>query len=89
MEDPEPRTTGCEECTAQGERWVRLRLCAACGHVGCCHDSKLTHAGRHAAATGHPVIRSLEPHEHWAWCYRDEVSVALGAQDPRPSPSAS
>lgn len=78
MGDPEPRTTGCEECMAQGEQWVRLRLCTECGHVGCCDDSKLTHASRHAAATDHPVIRSLESDEHWAWCYRDEVSAALG-----------
>jgi CPA2 family monovalent cation:H+ antiporter-2 len=31
-----PRTRGCEECLATGDRWVHLRLCLTCGHVGCC-----------------------------------------------------
>jgi hypothetical protein len=31
-----PRTPdGCEECLAAGMRWVHLRLCQECGHVGC------------------------------------------------------
>ena len=25
---------GCEECLADGGRWVHLRLCLSCGHVG-------------------------------------------------------
>jgi hypothetical protein len=28
-------------------------------------------------ATGHPVIRSLEPGENWLWCYADELIFVL------------
>jgi uncharacterized UBP type Zn finger protein len=51
---------------------VHLRLCETCGHVGCCDDSKNKHASAHFHATNHPVIRSLEPGEHWRYCYIDE-----------------
>ena len=31
-----PRTPkGCEECLGAGGRWVHLRVCLTCGHVGC------------------------------------------------------
>lgn len=66
-----PNTDGCEECLATGDRWVHLRLCMSCGHVGCCDSSKNKHATRHFRATGHPVVRSLEPGERWGWCYVD------------------
>lgn len=68
-----PGGAGCEECSKTGDSWVHLRLCEACGHVGCCDDSKSKHATAHFHATGHPVIRSLEPGEDWRWCYVDEV----------------
>jgi hypothetical protein len=55
-----------------GERWIGLRLCLVCGHVGCCDDSKNTHATKHFQATGHPLIRSLEPGDRWGWCYVDK-----------------
>jgi uncharacterized UBP type Zn finger protein len=71
--NPAPRTTGCEECVASGDRWVHLRLCRACGHVGCCDSSKNKHATKHFQETGHPVMRSLEAGETWSWCYVDEV----------------
>lgn len=67
-----PSGAGCAECLASGGRWVHLRLCLACGHVGCCDDSPNRHAARHFHATGHPVIRSFEPGEAWAWCFEDE-----------------
>jgi len=64
---------GCEECLKMGDSWVHLRLCMQCGHVGCCDDSKNKHATKHFHATTHPIMRSLEPGEHWGWCYVDEV----------------
>ncbi len=77
-----PRAGGCEECLKTGETWVHLRACEACGHVGCCDDSKNKHATKHFHATAHPVIRSLEPGEHWRWCYVDElISSTDGAGD--------
>jgi uncharacterized UBP type Zn finger protein len=66
-----PRTRGCEECMKSGDPWIGLRLCLTCGHVGCCDDSNNTHATKHFNATGHPLIRSLEPGDRWGWCYVD------------------
>jgi hypothetical protein len=70
-----PSARGCTECLQQGGEWVHLRLCLACGHVGCCDDSPNRHATRHFHATRHPVIKSFEPGEDWAWCYDHEVMV--------------
>ena len=74
-----PSTTlGCEDCLKTGDAWVHLRECLVCGHVGCCDSSRNKHATAHFHATGHPVVRSFEPGEHWGWCYADEVMVPLG-----------
>ncbi|HEY4184406.1 MAG TPA: UBP-type zinc finger domain-containing protein [Polyangia bacterium] len=71
-----PHTKGCEECLAMGDTWVHLRLCMACGHVGCCDDSKNKHATKHFHAhKDHPLIRSLEPGEEWGWCYVDDLFI--------------
>jgi len=77
VQDVKPRTPGCEECLKNGDRWVHLRLCLSCGHVGCCDSSENKHATKHFRTTGHPVIRSLEPGEDWGWCYIDEVGFDL------------
>jgi len=75
-----PRSLGCEECLEQGGSWVHLRLCMTCGHVGCCDDSPNQHATRHFHAARHPVIKSFEPGERWAWCYvDDEVAESITA----------
>jgi len=66
---------GCAECLASGDRWVHLRLCLTCGHVGCCDSSPNRHATAHYKETGHPVIRSFEPGEDWRWCYIDDMAV--------------
>jgi CPA1 family monovalent cation:H+ antiporter len=59
----------CNGCVEEGTRWVALRRCLACGHVGCCDSSPRQHATRHFRDTAHPVIQSSEPHEDWRWCY--------------------
>ena len=64
---------GCEECLQMGDRWVHLRECMMCGHVGCCDNSKNKHATKHYHATGHPIIKSVEPGEEWGWCYPDNL----------------
>ena len=66
----EPSGTGCVECDAVGGWWVHLRRCTECGHIGCCDTSPSQHASAHAAATGHPIIRSFEPGEDWFWDFR-------------------
>ena len=73
IRDVTPSTDGCEDCLRIGSWWVHLRLCLTCGHVGCCDSSPNRHASAHARETGHPIVRSLEPGEDWAWCYVDEV----------------
>jgi uncharacterized UBP type Zn finger protein len=63
----------CEDCVKTGDRWVHLRLCLECGHVGCCDSSKNKHATKHFRSTKHPLVRSAEPGEAWVWCYVDEI----------------
>ena len=63
----------CEDCAKLGHPWVHLRLCMSCGHVACCDSSPNRHASAHYHATGHPLVRSIEPGESWIWCYRDEM----------------
>jgi len=72
---PNPTTpTGCEECLEEGGDWVHLRLCMACGHVGCCDSSVGKHATKHYQDTNHPVVRSFEPGEAWRWCFIDQAN---------------
>jgi hypothetical protein len=82
--NPAPNSTGCEECMATGGHWVHLRLCQACGHVGCCDNSPGKHATGHFHDTFHPIVRSFEPDEDWFWCYVDEFAFVL---DVPPGPS--
>jgi hypothetical protein len=64
-----PSGDGCAECEAAGGWWVHLRRCALCGQIGCCDSSPQQHASRHAASSGHPIVRSFEPGESWFWDY--------------------
>ena len=68
---------GCEDCLEIGGWWVHLRRCTSCGRILCCDNSPNRHATAHANATGHPVMRSVEPHENWFWCFVDEVAFVL------------
>ncbi|TMG76507.1 MAG: UBP-type zinc finger domain-containing protein [Betaproteobacteria bacterium] len=70
-----PSAKRCEGCLKAGDRWVQLRMCLTCGHVGCCDSSKGRHATRHFEATGHPIMQSAEPGQSWRWCYVDQVYV--------------
>jgi uncharacterized UBP type Zn finger protein len=68
---------GCEDCLRIGSKWLHLRICLTCGHVGCCDNSPNRHATAHFHESGHPIIRSLEPGEDWSWCYVDEVALGI------------
>ncbi len=68
-----PSADGCEDCLAIGDTWVHLRMCLICGHVGCCDSSKNRHATKHFRDTGHPVMKSVEPGDDWAFCYIDKI----------------
>ncbi|GAA4978267.1 UBP-type zinc finger domain-containing protein [Kineococcus glutinatus] len=79
-----PGADGCEDCLRSGGRWVHLRMCSACGHVGCCDSSPNKHATAHHHGTGHPLIRSFEPGEGWYWCYPDAVAFEVPGAPPAP-----
>ncbi|MFZ0340061.1 MAG: UBP-type zinc finger domain-containing protein [Terracidiphilus sp.] len=72
-EGVKPRTKGCEECMKLGDKWLHLRMCLECGHVGCCDSSKGRHARAHFHETKHPLIQSAERGENWRWCYVDDM----------------
>jgi CPA2 family monovalent cation:H+ antiporter-2 len=71
-----PSAMGCEDCLRTGDRWVHLRVCMICGHVGCCDSSPNRHATKHYEKTSHPIMRSMEPGENWGWCFVDEIELA-------------
>lgn len=75
-----PSGPGCAECEQASGWWYHLRRCAECGQVGCCDTSPGQHASAHAAATGHPVIRSYEPGEEWFWNFTSEEYVEDGPE---------
>jgi uncharacterized UBP type Zn finger protein len=76
IRDVTPATPeGCEECLKTGGRWVHLRLCLECGHVGCCDSSPGRHASKHFQSTQHPIMQSFEPGEDWRWCFIDQMEV--------------
>jgi CPA1 family monovalent cation:H+ antiporter len=65
----------CEECARTGGKWVALRVCLECGHVGCCDSSPGRHARRHGESSGHPLIAPAGQGESWRWCYIDDRYV--------------
>lgn len=65
----------CEDCIKTGDTWVHLRICMHCGHIGCCDSSPNRHATKHYESTTHPIIRSWEANESWAWCYPDAKTL--------------
>jgi len=72
---PAKTPNGCEECLKTGSKWVQLRRCLSCGHVGCCDSSPGKHATGHYHSTKHPVMQTFQPGESWKWCYVDEVQA--------------
>jgi uncharacterized UBP type Zn finger protein len=65
-----PSGARCEGCGSTSS----LRLCATCGHVGCC-ESQAGHAEAHASQTGHPVIYQMPADSGFVWCYVDHRYV--------------
>ncbi|HEX5613640.1 MAG TPA: UBP-type zinc finger domain-containing protein [Acidimicrobiia bacterium] len=83
--DVTPSSEGCEDCLRTGDSWLHLRMCMACGHIGCCDSSKNRHATAHWHAADHPIVRSYEPGEDWWWCYEDRVLLEIDGAAPAPS----
>ena len=67
---PQPQADRCQEC---GSRF-NLRLCATCGHVGCC-ESQRGDAQAHARAEEHPVIYQMPAANGFIWCYEERAYV--------------
>jgi len=61
-----PQSNACQECGSD----YNLRLCATCGHVGCC-ESQAGHGRAHALGEGHPVIFQMPAPGGFAWCYTE------------------
>jgi hypothetical protein len=76
IRDVYPSAMGCEDCLRTGDRWVHLRVCMICGHMGCCDSSPNRHATKHYETTSHPIMRSMERDESWGWCFVDEVQLS-------------
>ena len=69
FENKDPKAYECEECVKTGNSWVHLRTCQECGVTLCCDSSPNQHASAHAREMNHPVIKSAEPGENWAYCF--------------------
>jgi len=67
---PTPQSDRCQECGSG----FNLRLCAACGHVGCC-ESQAGHARAHARGADHPVIYQMPAPKGFVWCYEENAYV--------------
>jgi uncharacterized UBP type Zn finger protein len=76
IREVERPAAGCQDCLADGGRWLHLRVCLTCGRIGCCDESPGRHATKHFEATGHPIMTSAEPGETWVWCYADEAGLS-------------
>lgn len=77
IQDAEANVDVCEECAELGDRWVHLRMCLTCGHVGCCSSSKHDHASQHYHETGHPLIKPYKQSGmDWIWCYEDNALLS-------------
>jgi len=86
---PKPATPdACEDCLVEGTRWIELRECQECGHVGCCDSSPRRHATEHFERTQHPVMRSVMPGDAWTWCYVHGAKGELSNAATRPELAA-
>jgi hypothetical protein len=45
----------------------------------CAHLDQIR--SKHVAATGHPIVSSLEAGEDWSWCHVDEVAFVVDADE--------
>lgn len=64
-----PKAKKCKECDVNFHE-IGIRVCLACGHVGCCESDPQQHALKHAQASGHQVIASYPADKNsFVWCY--------------------
>ena len=65
----------CGACLEIGGTWVHLRQCLICGATNCCDSSPNRHASKHFLASHHPLMRTLEEGETWAWCFVERLTM--------------
>ena len=65
-----PNGDACEECGST----FNLRMCATCGHVGCC-ESQNRDAESHWKTSGHEVMMAMPVGRSFTWCYEDHAYV--------------
>ena len=65
-----PSGQACETCGSTHS----LRMCATCGHVGCC-ESQAGDAEAHYRKTGHQVMASMPVGRGFKWCYAERKYV--------------
>lgn len=65
----------CEVCLAELDDGLTLRVCLACGHVGCAEGSASNHAAQHYAETDHPIAVTVGADRPSRWCYPDGRAV--------------
>ncbi len=85
-----PRTPeGCEECLRTGSRWVHLRLCLSCGHVGCCDNSPNKHATKQQIRQCLvPLLLSTEKFLTWTRATGGPAIVSFSDADLATGPSS-
>lgn len=66
----DPSGARCEECGST----YSLRMCATCGHVGCC-ESQAGDAEARYRQTGHEVMASMPVGSGFMWCYAEKRYV--------------
>jgi CPA1 family monovalent cation:H+ antiporter len=65
-----PNGSSCQECGSTHS----LRMCATCGHVGCC-ESQAGDAEEHWRQSGHEVMASMPVGSGFMWCYDEKKYV--------------
>ena len=71
---PDPAATPAADRCGECGSTFNLRMCATCGHVGCC-ESQAGHARSHALGQHHPVILSMPAGRGFTWCYEENAYV--------------
>ena len=78
-----------QDCLRSGDGWLHLRICPSAGTSAAATTRPTSTRRRTTKRPATRIIRLLEPHEVWSWCYEDEVLMRIpevARPDPHPSP---